>query len=290
MSGFAIYGIVRSAFKPISAMIETAEHTSASDLTRRVSVGNTRDEVHALGSALNTMVERIDSAFRAQKQFIADASHEIRTPLTIIQSETEFARQRVRETKSRESLDIVLAEIEHLRKLSDDLLLIAKLDSSQARLDRQRINLHQVVSDCVQKMRPFAKQRSVSLLYDDSPQVYLMADKERIRSAVLNLLDNAVRYSGRKTAVRAAVSRQGDSATITVEDNGAGIPPEELPHIFDRFHRGPSARAEHSGSGLGLSIVGKIVELHGGTVSVQSEKGLGSRFIVRLPLQPGATT
>ncbi|HTP14180.1 MAG TPA: histidine kinase dimerization/phospho-acceptor domain-containing protein, partial [Bacteroidota bacterium] len=126
LSGLAISAIVRSSFKPIAAMIRTAEQTSASDLTRRVTLGMTRDEVHALGAALNTMMGRIDSAFRAQRQFIADASHEIRTPLTIIQSETEFARERVRDVPTKKSLGIVLSEIEHLRKLAGDLLLITK--------------------------------------------------------------------------------------------------------------------------------------------------------------------
>jgi signal transduction histidine kinase len=202
----------------------------------------------------------------------------------------EYAQQRVRDAKSKKSLRIVLAEVEHLRRLSDDLLLIAKLDSSQARLALQRIGLNEVVSDCVGKMRPFAKQRSVSLRFENSPQVYLVADGEKIRSVVLNLLDNAIRYSGPKSSVRAAICQQNDSVIITVADNGVGISSDELPYIFDRFHQGPSARAGHSGNGLGLSIVRKIVELHGGTIKVQSEKGNGSTFIISLPLQPGTTT
>ncbi len=289
LSGFAVYGIVRSAFRPIAAMIETAEKTSASDMTRRVALGPARDEVHALGAALNTMMGRIDSAFRAQKQFIADASHEIRTPLTIIQSETEFTRQRVRDGNVRKSLGIVLNEIEHLRKLSADLLLITKLDSPRTRLEMRQTDLNEVVSDCVVKMQPSAKRRSIALSCEESSRILLEADGEKVRSVVLNLLDNAIRYSGRKCNVRIAVGRDADSAVITVEDNGAGIPAEDLPHIFDRFHRGATARAGHTGNGLGLSIVARIVELHEGTISAESSVGHGSRFVVRLPLRRAAT-
>ncbi|HEY6951612.1 MAG TPA: HAMP domain-containing sensor histidine kinase [Bacteroidota bacterium] len=284
VAAFSIYGIIQSAFKPITAMIETAEHTSASDLSKRIILGTTQDEVHALGSALNIMMTRIESAFGAQKQFIADASHEIRTPLTIIQSELEFAGQRMHDATSRKSLRIALAEVEHLRKLSNDLLLIAKLDSSQAKLNLERVDLTHIVLDCVRRMKPMARKRSVSLVLAESPQIYHVVDNEKIRSVVLNLLDNAIKYSGPKSTVRIVIGRKDRFSTIVVEDNGSGILADELPHIFDRFHQGPSARAEHNGNGLGLSIAEKIIELHGGTINVQSRKGQGSTFTISLPL------
>ena len=284
LSALIIYGIVRTSFKPITTMIETAEHTSGSDLTGRVPLKDTRDEVHTLGIALNRMMERIDHAFQAQKQFVADASHEIRTPLTIIQSETEFAHGRIRDRAARKSLRTVVSEVDHLKTLAEDLLLIARLDSPSAHLKRERVDVSHLVHECVQKMKIFAGRQSVSLRYEKSPHIILQANRDQIERVILNLLDNAVRHSGPRTKVRASVNRENRFAIIRIDDNGAGIAPDELPHIFDRFHRGPLARAGRTGSGLGLAIVQKIVEVHGGTIDVTSAPHKGSVFTVKLPL------
>jgi heavy metal sensor kinase len=286
VTAVAIALIVRWAFRPMKDMIATAMTTSGSDLSKRVSLPNGRDEVHALGAALNTMMERIESAFRSQKQFTADASHEIRTPLTIIRSEAEFSLRRTRDKKTKESLTIVLSELDHLKSLTDDLLLIAKLESQQVSLLLQPVDLNALVKECVQRMKRSSGRRRMICQPERTHDVVVRADADHLRRVMFNLLDNAVRYSSPSSTIRVSIGNDEHNATVVVEDHGGGILPEAMPRIFERFHRGPEARSNHTGSGLGLAIVARIVELHGGRIAVQSTPGQGTTFSVALPLDP----
>ena len=284
LSALAIALIVRWAFRPMKDMIATAMSTSARDLSKRVPLPDARDEVHALGAALNTMMERIESAFRSQKQFTADASHEIRTPLTIIRSETEFSLRRIRDKKTKESLTIVLSELDHLKSLTDDLLLIAKLESQQVSLLLQPVDLDALVRECVVRMKRSSVRRRMICQSEGTHDVVVRADADHLRRVMFNLLDNAVKYSPPSSTIRVSIGHDMHNATVAVEDRGRGILPDALPRIFERFHRGAEAPSNHTGSGLGLAIVARIVELHGGTITLRSTPRKGSSFSLTLPL------
>jgi len=285
-TALAVYGITKMAFRPMIGMVETAGQITASNLHRRLTLPNAHDEVRHLGETLNSMIERIEAAFRSQKQFVADASHEIRTPLTVICSELEFAAKQTTEPPIKESIQTSLVEIDRLTKLTDGLLLLAKLDASQLRLDLQPVRLDELLIECVQIISTVARKKNIQIKIDVEDAVEIRADQDKMRRVFFNLLDNAVKYSGENTVVTASVSRsksQPEKIQLRFEDQGPGIPPSALTHIFTRFYRADPARSENAGIGLGLAIVQQLVELHGGTVTVKSEVDKGTTFHIELP-------
>jgi len=286
ITALAAYGITRMAFRPMIGMVETAGQITANNLHRRLTLPKARDEVRHLGETLNSMIERIEAAFRSQKQFIADASHEIRTPLTVICSELEFASKQTKEPAVNESIQTSLVEIDRLTKLTDSLLLLAKLDASQLKLDLQPVRLDELIAECVQLIGTVARRKNIQLKIDLQDAVEIRADHDKMKRVIFNLLDNAVKYSGENTVVTASISQndaQPEKILLRIEDQGPGIPQSALSHIFTRFYRADPARSEHSGVGLGLAIVRQLVELHGGTVTVKSQVGSGTTFQIELP-------
>ncbi|MGA2623092.1 MAG: HAMP domain-containing sensor histidine kinase [Bacteroidota bacterium] len=284
VAALAAYLITRMAFRPILGMVETARQITARDLHHRLALPAARDEVRLLGETLNNMIERIEASFRSQKQFVADASHEIRTPLTVICSELEFAERRVTEPSVKESIQTSLSEIDRLAKLTDSLLLLARLDASQLKLNLQPVRLDELLVECVQLAKSIADKKNIRIRVDLEEALTLRADRERMKSIILNLLDNAVKYSGNDTTVSVSLARRNSSVMLSVADQGPGIPADVLTDIFKRFYRVDASRTQIEGSGLGLAIVERLVELHGGKISVHSEEGKGATFTVELPL------
>ena len=283
VSAGAVYGIVSTAFQPLSEMIRTADKISATNLSERVPLPKSHDEVFALTSTMNTMMERIEQAFKSQKQFIADASHEIRTPLAIMRSELEFAQKHLSESLSQESLEAALEEVDRLKRLSDDLLLLAKLESPAATLKDVPVRLDEVLADCVMRMKPVAEKENVGLQLEISEAIEIRGDEDRLKGAVLNLVDNAIKYSSAGGTVTITLSNDKRSVSVSVRDEGDGIAAEDQDKIFERFHRSESKRSRHDGNGLGLAIVRRIVELHNGTIAVVSQLGKGSTFTIEFP-------
>ena len=286
VTAFAASLITRIAFRPMSGMVETARQISANSLHTRLVLPDARDEVRALGDALNKMIERIDSAFKSQKQFIADASHEIRTPLSVISTELEFLERQISDPAIHESIQTSLAEIDRLARMAEGMLLLARLDSSQNILRLKPTRLDELLVECVQLMRPLASKKHIEINLSVEEAVEITADTEKIKSVILNLLDNAIRYSKPNCFVDAKLifnHSQQKKVCIVVEDRGSGIAVSDIPNIFKRFYRGDTARAETPGSGLGLAIAEQIITLHNGSISVRSEEGKGSVFTVELP-------
>jgi heavy metal sensor kinase len=288
LSVLAVYVIVRRAFQPLSAMIEAANRISASNLNERLIIPHKHDEVAVLGKAMNRMIERIEAAFTSQKQFIADASHEIRTPLTIIQSELEFATRSSLAHAAKQSIHIAIDELDHLRKLAGDLLLLAKLEIPEAIPRFRMVRLDELLADCVQKLSRIAVEKKIELQLQIEDALELSADEEKLRSAFLNLIENALKYTPAGGTVTLTLKGNKEFVRMIVYDTGVGISPDDIHNIFKPFYRSETSRAEQSGSGLGLSIVQRIIELHHGTISVESVLNHGSTFSVTIPLrQPG---
>ena len=283
ISAGAVYAITTTAMRPLSSMVRTAENISESNLSVRIPESRTRDEVFALASTLNTMMDRIEQAFRSQKQFIADASHEIRTPLAIIRSELEYAQKQSAESDTTESLNSALDEVDRLKKLSDDLLLLAKLDSASLTMKVQAVRLDELLADCVRKMNTIADTKRISLSLRIHDVMEFEGDEDELGRAILNLLDNAIKYSREGGTVEITTRGSDRGVEMMVRDHGVGMTEDEAKFVFERFHRSNSSRSQHDGNGLGLAIVRKILEVHGGSVSVESKPGDGSAFTIALP-------
>lgn len=290
LAAIAAYLITRSALRPIAAMTKSARSITASSLDRRIPIPRAHDEVWVLAETLNGMIERIDSALQSQRQFVADASHELRTPLTIITTELEYAEQRPAD-EARESMRIALTEVERLARLTDGLLLLARLDAPRLNLGHEPVDLDKLLEDCVQQMRGAAGRKRIALQLTAKMSNVVHGDHARLKSVFLNLLDNAIAYSPEGTTVTLEIRTSHTDkrqAAISVQDEGFGIAHEDLDRIFQRFYRAPAARSNDRGSGLGLAIAERIVRLHGGRIDVASTPGKGSIFTVFLPLLPQA--
>jgi signal transduction histidine kinase len=253
-------------------------------------VTKTGDELQQLTVAVNKMMGRLESAFEHVNRFSADVAHELRTPLTILQGELEATIQDQRLTP--ELLDIIgsaLEETERMRTIVEQLLAISRLDSGDAAITRVEVKLGDLVATVVEPMRILAEEKAISLVCQRSEAVRVNGDPSRLKQAVVNLLDNAIRYTQHGGAVTVAVSHEVNWGVITVADNGCGIAPGALPHVFERFYRADAARTRYSGgAGLGLAIVKAICSAHQGEVTISSTEGAGTTVVIRLPLAVSA--
>ncbi|HTX17168.1 MAG TPA: HAMP domain-containing sensor histidine kinase [Bacteroidota bacterium] len=286
LTALSAMSITRIAFMPVRKMIETSQEISAQNLETRLILPPTHDEVRFLGEALNGMMDRIEAAFKSQKKFIADASHELRTPLTVIGNELEFAGKRTTDPAILESIHASMSELNTLASTAEKLLLLARLDASPESLSMKKVRLDELMMECVQRVRSLALRKNILLQPDIDEAVEIPGDAGRLTSALVNLIENAIKYSGENTSVGVALRTNGapdGRVRILVSDRGCGIRREDLPHIFARFYRAENVRGDIAGSGLGLAIAERVVTLHGGTISVESEVGKGSTFTVDLP-------
>lgn len=291
--GVILAGIVgallaRQALRPIAIMTETAiAITDADDLGRRIPVPRTRDEVGQLANTFNRMLGRLERLFRLQQRFTTDVSHELRTPLTTIRGNLDLMRRtRVCDDVS---LDAMQSETERMTRLVGDLLLLAQADTGHT-LRREPVSLDTLMLDVYRQMKLISNGVDVRIGEEDI--ITVMGDPDRLKQVVLNLADNAIRYTPAGGRVTLSLRQEDTWALLSVTDTGPGIAAEHLDHIFERFYRADRARSRRdahaddafgSGSGLGLSIVQWIIDNHGGRIDVQSKVGEGSTFTVYLP-------
>ena len=289
ITALAAYTITRTAFRPLAAMARAAENIEVSDLSKRLDLPRGRDEVHSLGATLNRMIARIEAAFRSQRQFVADASHEIRTPLTIINSELEYAQKAKSYPEATESIRVSLLEIDRLSRMVENLLLLTRLDSTQMSATKREFRLDELLVETVQLMRRLAESKRVTLDLFIQEAVEVAADLDMLKRAVLNVLENAVRYSPPDSVVEVALRCDGDRpdrVLIEIKDEGPGISEADQPHVFERFYRSPEARSGTSGSGLGLAIARMSVEVNDGSIRLSSMTGKGTTVVIELPRLP----
>ena len=271
------------ALSPIDRLTRVARKISAEDLSQRLDMPLPDDEVGRLARTFNEMIARLEDSFRRQRQFTADASHELRSPLTAIKGQTEVALQREREPGDyREVLQAVNLEVDRMIRLVASLLNLARADASQIPMNREPVSVRGLVTDAAEQIAPAAAGR-VTITVQPGEDISVQADQDLLLQLMLNLLDNAVKHSGPGSGVTVSWRRDGPHVEIEVADTGAGIAPEDLAHIFDRFYRVDRARTS-GGAGLGLSISRWIAEAHGGSLEARSTPGQGSVFVVRLPL------
>jgi heavy metal sensor kinase len=273
------------ALSPIDRLTRLARRISAEDLGQRLDLRLPDDEVGRLARTFNEMIARLEDAFRRQRQFTADASHELRTPLTVIKGQIEVALQRERDPQAyRHVLQAVNEEVDRMIRLVGSLLTLARADAGQIPITFEPVSLRDVVGAAIEQVQPLASRRRVDLQISPSRPVTLRADDDLILQLLLNLLDNAVKYTAAGGHVTVGWNANGRDVELWVRDTGSGIAREHLPHLFDRFYRVNKARSRaEGGTGLGLSICRWIAEAHGGSISVESAPGQGTTFRIALP-------
>jgi two-component system, OmpR family, sensor kinase len=305
------YALVRRSLRPLVEVEEAAEDIAAGDLSRRVPALDPATEVGRLSRSFNTMVDRIETAFRERQEseaeakaseermrrFVADASHELRTPLTSIRGFAELYRQGA--VMQPEDIGRVMRRIEdqatRMGLLVEDLLLLARLDQ-QRPLDLQPVDLLTIASEAVQDARALEPDRDVALVVaQDAPPPVVLGDETRLRQVVGNLMSNALTHTPPGTPVRVSVATDGGFGRLDVADEGPGLSADDAAHVFERFYRADTSRTRTSGgTGLGLSIAAALVTAHAGALSVQTEPGRGATFTMRIPLaraiEPTETT
>jgi heavy metal sensor kinase len=280
--------LARKSLAPIALMNEQTQRISAENLSSRLDAGNPRDEVGQLATTINALLARLEVAFTEQQRFIADASHELRTPVAVLRGETEVALEHERAAAEyKESLTMIKDEAERLSRIVDSLFILARQPVDERVLVKTPLSLNQVVAECVRAGQVLATRKDLELSIEGPlPEMKMNGDDEMLARMLLNLLENAVKYTAAGGQISVKLVAQNGNACISVSDTGIGIPAEVQPFIFDRFYRVDKARSRAlGGAGLGLSIARWIVEAHGGNLSVESAAGKGSTFTVELPLK-----
>ncbi len=277
--------LANRALTPVRAAVATAAEINASDLSQRLDIGAAEVELEQLVRTFNAMLERIEQAFRRQRQFTADAAHELRTPLSIMLTGLEVTLSRERSAAEYQTtLASVQEEVQRLAHLANSLLMLARADTRDVPLEMHDVDLWALLDTVIDQLAARANEKSISVTREIAPDLIVRGDEARLIQVVYNLLDNALKYTPAGGSVRVTAARHADHIEFAVQDSGPGIPAAEHPHIFERFYRADAARSRgHGGFGLGLAIAKQGIELHGGTITVISEAGQGARFVVNLP-------
>jgi heavy metal sensor kinase len=284
IAGLGGFFLATKNLAPVRWMAEQARSITGKNLDRRLEIGAASEELRVLADSFNELLSRLDQSFETMRRFVADASHELRTPLSVIRGEADVALDRDRSAAEyRESLAIIQDEARRLTRLVDDLLNLARADAGHVNLRLEEFYLNDLLAECCRSMQARASAQNVELECRPASDVSFRGDQELLRRAVVNLLDNAIRYTPAGGRVEVSLERAPDGLRIQVRDTGIGISPDVAPHVFERFYRGDQARSRQNGGfGLGLSIVQWIAESHDGKVELDSQPGAGSTFTVLL--------
>ncbi len=280
-------GILLSSWmlKPIEKMRALAEEISLHDLSKRLRYRGPRDELGALAETFDSMLDRLEDGAKREKEFFAESSHDLRTPLTVIQGNIELALgdKEASIEELRETMQMVQEEARGMSQIVGDLLFLSRLGVQQVKLETSSVSLLSLLTEVANSLRAFAERRRIKIEIQGK-ETYVAGDHDLLYRLFLSLGENGIRYNREQGALVFSVERVEQGALVQVKDTGMGIPAGDIPRVFDRFFRGEEARArEPRGSGLGLSIVKKITEAHGGWLEVESAEGQSTTFSVHLP-------
>ena len=287
IAGLGGYFLARRALAPVDRMAEQAQWISAERLKERLPVDNPNDELGRLASVFNQTLTRLESSFDQMRRFTADASHELRTPLTAMRSVGEIGLRGKRDASDyREIIGSMLEEVDRLSLLVDRLLTLSRADSGESMLARERVDLSELAAEVTTQLDVLAEEKQQSLTVEASGPSICVGDRMVLRQALLNLVDNAIKYSpaGGRISVKVSTSAAG-MAVLDVSDTGPGISAELRPRVFDRFYRADRSRSRENGggTGLGLSIARWAVEVNGGQLTLEASEGSGATFRITLP-------
>lgn len=288
------YFLARKSLAPVVAMSRQAGRIGAANLHERLAVQNERDELGHLARSFNSLLDRLSQSFERQRRFMADASHELRTPVAILRGESEVAlSQQARSAEEyRESLGVLHQEAERLTHIVEDLFTLTRADAGQYPLQPRDFYLDELIAECVHSARTLALAKNISLNFEGASESPLDADESLVRRMILNLLDNAIKYTPAGGRVTVSCRHAGDEYALSITDTGVGIPAELQPRIFERFFRVDKARSRSEsdgGAGLGLSISRWIAEAHHGRLELTRSDSTGSTFTAYLPAVAGSS-
>jgi len=278
------------ALRPVDAITLAAQRIAAGDLSQRLTVSTAPDEIGRLVHTFNDMIGRLDVSFRQIRQFSSDASHELRTPLTVMKGETELVLRRPRPLGDYQAvLESNLEEIDRMTHIVDELLFLSRADMGEVKMDAVSVDLESLVEDIHRQANLLGQDRQIDVVLGTVMPAAVQGDELRLRELLLNLVENAIKYSHPGGKVQVSLVTEGAQAKLAVTDQGVGIAPEDQRRIFNRFFRTDAARGHtKKGTGLGLAICTWIAESHKGRIEVASQPGIGSTFTVTLPLAPPA--
>lgn len=285
--GFAGYAVAGQALQPVDEMAQRARKISAERLNERLSIQNPNDELGNLGLAFNETLARLEKSFEQLRRFTADASHELRTPLTAIRSVGEVALQRPGDTAYyRDIIGSMLEEASRLTRLVESLLTISRADAGQIQLQHTVVNVLELANESATLIEVLAEEKDQAIVVQGDASITISADRLILRQVLINLVDNAVKYSPAGGRIEIRAKAAGDEAQIEIQDSGPGISSEHAEKVFQRFYRIDKARTHaEGGAGLGLSIVEWAVSVHGGRVELDSTPGAGCTFRLHFPLK-----
>ncbi len=279
------YVLMARALQPVVALTEQTEHVGRKQMGERLTIIRSGDELERLSLALNRMIDRLEEALAHNQRFSADASHELRTPLTIIRGELEaLLHLAALPAAAVEGIGSALEEGDRMAQIVHSLMTISRLDGGGERMEMQPIELASVLRATLEHMSLLAEEKRIALSCEAASPAYVMGDRMRLKQVIVNLIDNAIRYTAADGRIRARLAFEGARVVLTVADDGIGVPAHAVPHVFERFYRTDQARSRESGgTGLGLAIVRSICGAHGGGISIESVEGKGTTMRVELP-------
>ncbi len=289
------YLLARESLDPVAQMSAQADRIGAENLHERLPVLNANDELGRLARTFNALLDRVANAFEQQRRFMADASHELRTPVAIMRGEAEVALSAENRTRDeyRDALEIVRDAGDRLTRTVNDVFLLARVDAGQVPLSPAPLYLDEVVADTCRAMRSLATPRGIDVVVDVPDERPYVGDAALLARLVMNLVDNAIKYSYDDGTIEVAMRTEPAAIVLTVGNAGPGIPEGATSHVFDRFYRVDDARvhttlshASGSGSGLGLSIARWIADVHGGALDLTTASPAMTVFTLRLPREP----
>ena len=286
-TGLVGYWLARGALAPVDRMAERARAITAERLGERLPVDNPRDELGRLATVFNALLGRLESSFEQMRRFTSDVSHELRTPLTAIRSVGEVGLREPRDkTGYRAVIGSMLEDASHLASLVDRLLTLSRADIGEVKLAAEPVDLGDLADSVASDLAVLAEEKDQTLDVERAAAVPCVADRLVLRQALINLVDNAIKYTPTGGRIEIRASAVDERSVLEVTDTGPGIPTERQEHVFDRFYRGGQHRSSEDGAGLGLAIAKWAVEANGGELAYESARGGGSRFLVRLPRVP----
>jgi heavy metal sensor kinase len=286
LAGIAAWWMAGKALQPVGALAAAAREIAVSHLDRRLPTRGTKDELDKLAEGFNDTLTRLERTVGEMKQFTASISHELRTPLAVLRGEAEVALMQDGSGEHyRRVLTSQLEEFEKLSRMINQLLMLASAESGDVEIAREPVQISALVESLAEQLEPVASSKHVHLTCHCEPDVEVIGDTGWLERIVLNLVDNAIKFTRSGGRVNVRVSHDKSNAILEVEDNGIGIIPESISRVFERFYRADGARSNRAdGAGLGLSLVKWAVDQHHGSVHIESAPGQGTRFTVHLPL------
>jgi heavy metal sensor kinase len=285
LSVFLGYFTTKKMLSPINQITETAREISFSDLDRRLSVRGPDDELKKLAVTFNSMLDRLESSFKSQKQFVSDASHELRTPISVIKGYVDLLDRWGKEKPEvrDEAIQAIKNETENMKHLIENLLLLARGDDSELIKEEEEFDVNNLISSIIKEFQ--LMEEDVDFKYLEKGKIKFFGDSNLFKQLFRIFIENAVKFTSREGKITIIIDDKDEDLFFSIEDNGPGIEKENLPYVFDRFYQADKSRSrKKEGSGLGLAIAKQIVDSYDGEIKVKSSPGEGSKFIIRIPI------